>query len=484
MGVVTGLLLITWPARAQKFDPKKAGRPVRPEPEMTLLVQQFGKGDVVGEKWVRNYSETAPTSVRFRWSTTLGNVTMARWQVSTSDVDFSQPLAQGGLTVPSPGQARDFNLDFRNIAGSAQLPKTYWVRVVVTVAGGSERAVPPVRINFVEGETTRFTAAGLYPELFKPMPVYVDMYRFRIIKADEENDEEPYIIPVVLYLDGTTVDMLHRNTSTIRAQTAKRTDTQGNIPQYNGSVGSGDAIAVPDDVGYFESTILPINLDLADKNIGQILGFGADFTIDYTHLVKATTMIVLVMSMEEDATSLAAANAARDAFVSGIKSELENCLHEMSLADVVQLVRNGQNLQAVLTSDEGSACGYTASEEEGSVLDQMRAKLEAMAKSAARAEELDDAVNWLPGGSFVLANKAADHDDVVGLDFRMISYEQLMSASGPLDYTLDFHTSLGTDFMGAARKEIHYALDIKVGRCERVPGKPQCRPTYKPLLSR
>jgi hypothetical protein len=357
------------------------------------------------------------------------------------------------------------------------------VRVVVNPGGSGQRAVPPVRINFVESEPTQFTAEGLYPELFRPMPVYVNMALFRIIKADEENDEEPYIIPIVVYLDGTTIDMLHRNTSTVRVATSKRTDTQGNIPQYNSSIGSGDVIAVPADVGYFESTILPINLDLVDKNLPRMLGLPFDFTVDYTHVVGATTMIVGVLAMEEDATSLGAANAARDAFVSGLKAELESCLRNMTLADVIQLVRNGQNLKAMLTEDEGSACGYTASAEDGSVLDQIRAKLTDMGKDAAKAEELDDATNWLPGGGLLLLDKA-NHDDVVGFDYRMVTYEELMNASGPLDFTFDLHTILGPEFPRAGRKEIHYALDVEVGRCEQVPNRPQCTPTYKPLLSR
>lgn len=467
------LVLLAQPLAAQVIDRSRAVRTRLPKPEITLLAQQWAQSDIMDETWVRNYTETAPTEVRFRWSTTLQNVTGARWQVSKSHDDFSAPIRQGFVTVPPPGQSADFHVDFRKIPGSSELPQTYWVRVVT---GPSQQAVSPVRINFVEQEPTKFTAEGLYPELFRPMPIYVSMHNFEIVRADEEDDEEPYIMPVVVYLDGTTIDVLDRPNSTVRVQTSARYDTHGNIPQYNSSIGSGDRIAVPDDVGYFETTILPLNLNLADKNL-----FG--FEVDWTHLVGATTVWVGVLAMEQDRTLDDAVNSARDAFVQGLKAELENCLREMTFDQVLRLVKEGQNVNAVLTRDEASACGYTASEEEGTVLDQIRAKLRDLSEDAGKAEELDEAKNWLPGGGLFLLHQLANPDDVVGFDFRVFTYEQIMNASGPIKFTLDFDKNAPASGLSAGRKTIHYKLEVNLGRCLDDPTKSRCTPTYEPLLN-
>jgi len=352
------------------------------------------------------------------------------------------------------------------------------VRIVVNPGGSTQRAVPPVRVNFVEGETTQFTAEGLYPELLKPMPVFVNLSNFEIVKADEENDEEPYIVPVVLYLDGTTIDIMNRPSSTVRVVTSQRHDVHGNIPRYNGHIGSGDNIAVPGDVGYFESTILPLNLNLADTNL---LGF----QVDWTHLVKATTVWIGVLAVEQDDTGDGPANAARDAFVQGLKAEMENCLRAMAFKDVVDLLKNGQNVNAMLTSDDSSACGYSASEENGSVLDQIRARLEHLATSAGTGEAVDEFVNhYVPGTEVLLIKQIARPDEVVGFDFRTFTYRQLMDASGPIKFTLDFDLIAGPSGLRAGKKTIHYTLDGQIGRCVKDPTKSQCVPTYAPLLSR
>lgn len=469
---------------AQQLDARRAAAmaPGRlAEPEITLLIQMFGGGEF--ERWVRNFTESEPVDVRFRWSTTHEDLVSAEYQVLRNH-DDTAPIKRGNVPVPAPGKVAFFNVDFRPIVGSAtQRPLTYWVRVVGYRSGGGSSSGDgpvvgvPVRINIVEPpEPTQFTAHGLYPELWRPMPVYVNMGPFTIIKADEEDDEEPYIVPVVLYLDGTTIDVMRLNQSSVRIATARRHDTQGNIPQYNSSIGSGDAIAVPDDVGYFETTILPVSLELADKNL-----FG--FEVDYTHLVGATTVWVLVLALEEDNTSLESANAVRDAFVAGLKAELENCLRSLTFPEVLALVKNGENVNAILTRDDGSACGYTASEEEGTVLDQIRAKLKDVAIEAGKAEELDEAKNWLPGGGLFLLHQIANPDDVVGFAYQSFTYEDLMNASGPIKTTFDFHTNLGPEFPRAGRKEIRYQLGIEIGRCEKVPNRPRCTPTHKPYLN-
>ncbi|MCB9464148.1 MAG: hypothetical protein H6682_10715 [Candidatus Eisenbacteria bacterium] len=462
-------------------DETSSGRMVAREtsPELQFLsplqVQLLGKEF---EQWGNEKVVYDPESVLLRWTPTTP-VRSGTWQLASTPFPSSNVLATGTVDVPR-ADGTSWTL-FRVPLGEG-LPttpppsgsSTYYLRVVPAGSQGASSQV--VRIVYKKDESsTRFTAAGLHPELFSPMPVFVDLNTFELIRADEEDDEEPCIVPLVIFMDGTTVDVLDLSHSTVRVATPKRKALHGNIPQYNGSIGSGDSITIPDDVGLFESEILPINIELADDPLLEAL-FG--FRIDYSQLTNATMVWVLVLAMEEDATSDEAAEAARDAFVQGLRSELNNCIQSMELADAIQLIRNGQNLDAVLTADDSEICGYVATED-SSVLDQIRSKLTQMAKDAGTGEELDEAIYWLPGGITNLLDDAADADDVIGFAYRSFSYDQLWRADRPISFTLDMHLNEGPEFPRAGRREVHYQVKGRVGRCQHVPGKDRCVPVVE-----
>lgn len=164
------LWLLLWPAplSAQQLD---VGR-VSPNalqlgtPEIQLMALQMGGGEFA-EEWVRNYRESEPTLVTFRWSTALTNqASTSEWHV-LPDPDSATILAQGTTVTPKPGQHSKFTIDFRPIAGNfARRPLTYWVRVVTrdNIRFGAERprgsthVASPARVNFVgSGEPTAFT---------------------------------------------------------------------------------------------------------------------------------------------------------------------------------------------------------------------------------------------------------------------------------------------------------------------------------------
>ena len=170
--------------------------------------------------------------------------------------------------------------------------------------------------------------------------------------------------------------------------------------------------------------------------------------------------------------------ASRDAFVRGLVDELNRCVRSLELADAIRLVRNGQNVQRLLTADDTELCGYTATED-SSVLDQIRAKLKEMAKDAAKSEELDDAINWLPGGITNLLDNVADHDDVIAFDFRSFTYDELWRAERPISFTLDLHQLRGPEFPHAGLRNVHYEVRGSIGRCQHVPGKTRCVPVVE-----
>lgn len=446
-----------------------------PRLEVKLLSGDF-------ERWGFEKVIYSPELLQLRWGQPLAASTAA-WEIADSPFPDGTIIGTGAIPeAAATGAWRYFTIPLTEVLAATppqQGAHEYYLRVVPTRSGSV--ATTSVKLIYKRDESsTRFTAAGLYPELFRPMPVFVDLHTFRLIKADEEDDEEPYIIPVVIYFDGTTIDIWNFSTSSARLETATRSDTHGNIPQYGSSIGSGDNITIPGEVGYFEEDILPINIELADDAfMDEVLGL----SVDYTHLTRATTIWVGVLALEEDVTSTEAANAARDAFIDGLRHELNACIQSMTLPDALRMIENGQDLDAILTADEGELCGYTATEDT-SILDQIRSKLKSMAKDAATGEELDDALNWLPGGITNLIDNAADHDDVIGFQYRSFTYDQLWSAKSPISFTLDLHLLEGPSYPQAGMTNVHYQIDGKIGRCTRAPGEQQCRPVVQPAWAR
>lgn len=456
-------------AKAQRATPRK----IQKIPQLQVEVPGGPDKKTYGPDLV----VYTPQLVNLRWGMPV-SAASARWEIAGAPFPDGDVLKSGTVTgTPGADRWGFFTIDLAGVlpvvAPPADQPKKYYIRVFPEGEGLVASQVATVTHREAP-EPPRFTAAGLYPELFRPMPIYVDLHRFNIGKADEENDEEPYIIPIVVYFDGTTVKALDIDEWTVRVQTSQRQNTHGNIPQYNSSIGSGDSIAIPPDVGYFEQDILPVSLDLADDQFfSQVLGFD----VDYTHLTRATTVFVLLLAMEEDATSTEAANAARDATVRGLKDELNKCIQSLELADVIRLIKTGSNVQAVLTSDDANLCGYTAAED-STVLDQIRAKLKDLAEDAATAAEIDEAKNWLPGGGLFLLNQIADHDDVIGFAFRSFTYAQIMNASGRIPFTFTINKTPSPEGV----PDVIYTIEGTIGRCVHAPGRSRCVPQTKPLL--
>lgn len=422
-------------------------------------------------------------TINLRWGMPISSGA-ANWDIADAPFPDGTVLKSGSVfSEPAADKWHYFTIDLAGVlpvnAPPASQPKKYYIRLVPL---GDNKAIPSTvtLLHREEPEMTRFTAAGLYPELFRPMPIFVNLHTFRLRKADEEDDEEPFIVPVVIYFDGTTVKALDIQDWSVRLQTSERGNVHGNIPRYNGQMGSGDEASIPKDVGYFEQDILPVSLDLADDQLFSEM-FG--FNIDYTHLTRATTVFVLLLALEEDATSDQSANAARDAIIQGFQDELNKCIQSLELADVINLINTGSNLDAILTEDDADLCGYTATAD-STVLDQIRAKLKDLAKDAAIGEELDEAKNWLPGGGLFLLNQVENPDDVIGFRYRSFSYAQIMNASGPISFTFDIDQVKEPSFPSAGAKITRYSIDGSIGRCVHVRNRSRCVPQHKPLLDR
>jgi hypothetical protein len=427
------------------------------------------------EQWSIESVLYQPTLLTLRWGSPLSGRS-ATWELAAEPFPTNNVLATGTVTIPSQSPAKwcYFQVDLREWLPST--PPThgameYYVHIVPEEGPASSA----IKITYKRDESsTRFTAAGLYPELFRPMPIVIDLDTFHIIKADEEDDEEPYLVPIVLYMDGESIDATDLPSSTVRIQTSSRREVHENIPQYNGSIGSGDQITIPDDVGRFESAIRPISMDLADNPVAEaFLGF----PIDYSHLTNASTVWVAVLALEEDGTTSESAETLRDVFVDALAAELNRCIQSLQTDDVRRLLINGQNVEEILTADDTEICGYTATED-SSVLDQIRAKLRKMAKDAAKSEELDDAIHWLPGGITNLLD-SLDHDDVIGFGYRSFTYDELWHAKRPIPLRFDLHKLEGPQAPSAGLTNVQYEVRGSIGRCQHIPGKANCVPVVE-----
>jgi hypothetical protein len=305
------------------------------------------------------------------------------------------------------------------------------------------------------------------------MPVYVNLHTFRVVKADEENDEEPYIIPIIAYLDGTTFDVTSLPTSSVRMETSQRQNTHGNLSQSD-SLGSGVDISIPKDVGYFEKEILPINIQLVEAEKSKVR---------LRDVTRSTVVFIMVIALEEDANDDSVANAVRDTVVAGLQQKFNQCVQGMTLFDVFNMMQQGLKLEDIVTThEEVTFCGYQATAEK-TILDQITESLVGMARSAGKEEVFLNAWTFLHGGVINSFDDVVDPDDYIGLAWRAFTYDQLMREPGAIPFTLDFKRN-NVSINEAGTHFVEYKILGAMGRCQKQPAKSECLPVNKPLLPR
>ncbi len=390
------------------------------------------------------------------------------------------------ISTPDAKKLHFFKIDLTGILPPEPpdfKPTIYYVRVVPQ--GSGLAASPTVRILYKKNTNkTTFTFKGLYPEFFQPMPIYINLHTFRLNKADEENDEEPYLIPIVAYLDGTTFTVADFANSSVRVETAKQTNVHGNIPRSN-TLGSGVDVSIPKDVGYFESTILPINIEMVET-----LKPFCDPTKDEDHCLirlknstQSTVVWILVAAFEEDATDDDVTNVVRDTIVQGLRDEFNKCVQGMTLVDFIAMMNDGLDLEETVTSNEEGVtfCGYTATAED-SILDQIRKSLVAMGKSAGKDEAFLDAWTFLHGGIINHFDDVIDPDDYIGFDWIAVTYDELMREPGAIPFKLKFHKSDNAGAEEAAVRPVDYEVLGAISRCQKNLQTGECVGVKKPLL--
>lgn len=394
-----------------------------------LKVRQYS-GDMA--RWVTalpvETMQTQPTY--FSWTNPLADIASADWQLSdrlippaNSALDAPGTLATGSCAVPEATQGKIFTIDL-----SAYLPPsppaqptTYYVRVVAMHSGEQ----PPSTSNAIaltyrkpSGRTTTFTAEGLEQTVKQkqawmynssPMPIQIDLEKLAIGNENEGGDE-PYLMIYIVYVDGMTINPLDLANSTVRVQCSA--GTHGNVPDedvWGKDLDTGKTARIPPPTGHHEATIKPVGLEFAadlpdyDGSIGKAMR-------------DHTTVHLIVVAMEEDATSTSAANAAHSTACQGLQERANQVVQGMTLADL----RAG-NVQFDPT--------------------QIRQQIQDAAIEAAVDETLIPGW-WLPQVAPLIFVQGVDPDDFVGGSHRAFSFGDLLDAGEQgIDFTVTLSNS-------------------------------------------
>lgn len=380
-----------------------AGPPLRAVVKPSLEVERLGKEFVDrGTEIVVN----EPRTLELYWTNPRSQSKGAEWQLS--DSDFGPRRRRGaawatGNTGDCPAGGKCY---FKvNLAQTGIVPLTppgatrnFYLRVLLAEETEDGGASNSVHIEYKKSTQapTKFTTKGLMPELWQPMTIEVKLDTLSIPDADEPRDEEPYLLVATIWADGTTIDPLNFATSHVRLDASA--GAHGNVPPmiyYQGSV------AIPASTGTFRRQILPIGLNALElaESFGK--------TVDVDTLTKNTLIAIVVVAMEEDATSDDTANAARRAMISGLRDGLNQIIQSMTLTQV-QSPGFANDLMSRMT-----ALG-------DQVLDKV--------KDAAVASTLGD-LWWLPGMILTKLGEIADPDDFIGANVAIFRYEDFRKSN-------------------------------------------------------
>jgi hypothetical protein len=415
--VLAGLGLVTIPAEALKS--KTLISSVGPPASITLEAKQGGN---IATQWIADWRESDPMLVTFRWSTTLGNIQSAQWQVLHPAQLVI--LARGNAgPVPATNGFTQFNVDFRNIAGATKhRPLKYVVRVVLFSKlgspGGSNQLPPSplVKVSFVgSGPTTDFNLTGLRPELLYTLPLTIDLETLEIL--DGGDGQEPYLLALAVFADGTTIkpEQVGKKVGfpngSVRILSAQQ--THKNIT--SDSVDENEVTPIPPPTGHFVTTVRPIGVQVIGK-------FNLDATTQ--RKLRETTFIgVLVVGVEEgSAPSTDVTNDVRDQFISELQTKFDNLIRSISvpvedLTDKEKAAKVPDQIKAAIIAG----------------VRQIMNELQDTMKKVALAKTMDAWMSALklPGGPqmmLALGFGLANHDDFVGLNVAFFTYQKLLDA--------------------------------------------------------
>jgi len=367
-----------------------------------LEIQLFG-GDQ--DIWGTTKKINQAGTVTFKCRTNVLTAKRAIWQVAQQPFTNNPVVVasgQAGIVVPGPGYTK-FSINVANFAPPLPPPgvTTYYVRVLLLDASSKVvgPASAPASLAYQAGDkpvSLDFNSMSwlVHPELNVPLPISIELLKLKCIHADEGGGDEPYLIPVAVYLDGTTIKVFPTSSRHARIQSPAK--TQGNLIRDPGSDALHDnqTIGIPVPTGQFATSILPIGLEYKDK-------------IDADTAQSITKVAILVVAMEEDSSPQSSIDAARDALVANLQSQLD------------AILQNG----VFPAFDASSATS-------------MAGALQSAVEAAAKADTLSDW--WKPWVLLEIGNP----DDIVGVGYKLVSYADIKKAGyAGIPFSLDFNGS-------------------------------------------
>ncbi|MCA9403328.1 MAG: hypothetical protein KC897_06065 [Candidatus Omnitrophica bacterium] len=467
----------TSPVMAQPVMRKAVGGPRVLKKIPNLEVQLQNKEFI---NWGKEIVIYTPRELIFRWGPP-GSVTSARWELYQDQVEIGNRLDSVAIPAATDPTAQQwFKINLNGYIPTAPGGNTYIYYVRVVPNGGNLANSSVVKIIY-RGDTsdTKFSDFGLYPELQLPMRVKVQLQNFHIIRADEEDDEEPYIIPLVAWMDGTTIDAANIPTSTVRVDRAFQHEVHGNLPVSN-SQGSGSSISIPVNVGHFEEDIQLIGLNLINHcDPGDM----KNCLITMQKLMNATTVWVMVIALEEDESPDDVINTVRHQIVDEFQKQFTECVTGLSFAELLDMLRNGFDGDVVTDTTPGRQfCGFTSTEDE-TILDQLVAKFKAFAVGEVIEGTLIDITSFIQGINQVYSlNQGFDSDDVIGFGFQVFTFDDIARADGPIPVTIRIRKADNSGVATAGIHQVEYEIQGIITRCNKVPGKSICENVDEPLF--
>lgn len=479
----------------QKADPnvlkkktfkKSKGLRILSKPNLEIRLQS---GDF--EAWgTEKIAEEAFTAI-FRIKS-APNIS-SNWELWKGNVDSGELLTTGSLQANQ--KLFQINLQGYWPSISPLSAQTYSIRTVLEQ--GIKSNVVVVKHQANNFAPTIFN--HLEPNMLDPMTVFIDLNRLEIIKADEENDEEPYLINIAIVADGRSIDVFDLDDTDVNVLCS--TGTHGNL-NHGPDVGSGDVLLIPKGPGYFEFKVQPINPELVN------LGANAE------DLNRSATIALFSMAIEEDGTTTDTANKVKNAMCAEVKRRLDlligctditSVLTELSeslnggqanIADVVEdlLPRNWpptcdaisncpdiaqflscQNPNPICDTLDNDSTLHELLNCNGTPLEE---GLKDFAKDIAVGEELDNFATWaLPWGLF----QASDNDDIIDHALMFFNMEQIRTASRPISINSMLIGST-SGWNEAAVKQVKYRLTGQIGRCRQTFESKRCQPYYAPFM--
>ena len=402
--------------------------------ENTLSVMEHS-GDFA--EWVQTKTIDEPEDSLFSFQNKLANIVGATWQLSSQpmpsndlSVNVAGFLGSGNFQPPTQAKAKVVSINWKHlVAGKRGTGTKYYFRVISYQ--GANNTNPVLSSNTVvitikkSDFVVQFTPKGLgqtvkqkRPELFElsPMPIEIDL-RELYIGNDNEDDDEPYLLAVVMLADGTTINPLSLSTSTVRI--VSKNKTHGNVPdkdQNGNDLEQGSSAKIPTATGHFATTITPIGADFAD-DLEDVDGSIADGIAD------GTAIYVIVIAMEEDGSSTEAVDAARKAMVNELSNKANDAVQALTLQDLMK-------------------GGHPAFDPK-KISDEITDKAIAAAKDKTLTPGW-----WTPVILLTKSGEIFDRDDLIGVAYKKFTFGELVSA-GKSGIPFELECSKTTDWEGS-----------------------------------